>query len=112
MTQDNSAKASVISWINLFAELVRKRDFDAAKKLFSDHVHSFGTRTQEAVNLEELVTEQWQPTWLRTVFVNKDVAFIDYAALANDGFSAHNSFGGFSQTSSALSQFRVGPDHR
>lgn len=46
------------------------------------------------------------------VFVNKDVAFIDYAALANDGFAAHNSFGGFSQTSLALSQFRVGPDHR
>tara|TARA_R110002072_G_scaffold288013_3_gene454008 strand:+ start:2098 stop:2265 length:168 start_codon:yes stop_codon:yes gene_type:complete len=46
------------------------------------------------------------------VFVNKDVAFIDYGALANDGFSVHNSFGGFSQTSLVLSQLRVGPEHR
>ncbi|NQV65087.1 MAG: hypothetical protein HQ497_06970, partial [SAR86 cluster bacterium] len=34
-----------------------------------------------------------------SVFVNKDVAFIDYATLASEGLSAHNSFGGFSQTS-------------
>lgn len=51
-------------------------------------------------------------SFLHSVFVNKDVAFIDYAALANDGFSAHNSFGGFSQTSLVLSQSRVAPDHR
>jgi 1,4-dihydroxy-2-naphthoyl-CoA synthase len=50
--------------------------------------------------------------WPESVFVNKDVAFINYAALAIHGPSAHNSFGGFSQTSLAISQFRVGPDHR
>jgi len=49
---------------------------------------------------------------VEAVFVNKDVAFIDYAAFTNGGFSAHNSFGGFSHTSPALSQFRVGPAHR
>lgn len=46
------------------------------------------------------------------VFVNKDVAFIDYAALVIDSFSVTNALGGLSQTSPVLSQFRVGPDHR
>ena len=49
---------------------------------------------------------------VRSVFVNKDVAFIDYATLASEGLSAHNSFGGFSQTSLVISQLRVGPAHR
>jgi hypothetical protein len=46
------------------------------------------------------------------VFVNKDVALIDYATLASEGLSAHNSFGGFSQTTLVLFQSRVAPDHR
>lgn len=37
---------------------------------------------------------------------------LSYAALADDGLSACKSFGGFSQTLSALLQFRIGPDQR
>ena len=37
---------------------------------------------------------------------------LSYAALADDGLSAGKSFGGFSQTLSALLQFRMGPDQR
>jgi hypothetical protein len=36
----------------------------------------------------------------------------DYATLASEGLSAHNSFDGFSQTSQVLSQLRVSPAHR
>lgn len=53
-------------WAEAFARCVRERDFFAAKQLFCAHVHSYGTRAVEANGLEQLVEQQWTPTWNRT----------------------------------------------
>lgn len=57
---------AVIDWATKFARCVRDRDFEGGQALFSAHVHSFGTRTSEAQNLQDLLKDQWSPTWNRT----------------------------------------------
>ena len=107
-------KTSITRALALFALLA---PVGAWAQLSSSPIPDFTATalTGEKVSAAQLIG---QPTILivtpstDAVFVNKDVAFIDYAALAIHGPSAHNSFGGFSQTSLAISQFRVGPDHR
>lgn len=84
-------------------------DVNESKRAFAELLRR-GKNVIAGTEAAERLIEILDPP--RAVFVNKDVAFIDYAALANDGFSAHNSFGGFSQTSLVLSQSRVAPDHR
>lgn len=66
MKLSQSTRTSLLSWLDTFASCVTARDLNSAKALFTTNVHSFGTRTIEALNIEELIAEQWEPTWLRT----------------------------------------------
>lgn len=61
-----SVKASALEWAEVFATCVRNQNFERGKTLFSENVHSYGTRACEASGLEELVAQQWIPTWQRT----------------------------------------------
>lgn len=53
-------------WLDDFAACVRARDIDAGRVLFDPGTVSFGTRAGLVDNLDQLVTEQWQPVWSRT----------------------------------------------
>lgn len=49
-----------------FAAFVRARDIESARALFRAEVRGFGTRTPEALGLDELIAQQWRLTWMRT----------------------------------------------
>ncbi len=57
---------AIVTWAEAFARCVRNHDFEAGRSLFSANVHSFGTRTPEARDLDQLHSQQWAPTWIRT----------------------------------------------
>lgn len=73
-----------IAWTEVFARCVRDRDFSSARPLFSPRVHSYGTRTVEAFGLEQLVQEQWTPTWIRTQGFEHQPGSLD-VQLSRDG---------------------------
>ncbi len=64
--QGDEDRQSALDWMERFAACVRARDIASARPMFSAGLRSFGTRTVEASSLDELVAQQWQPTWLRT----------------------------------------------
>jgi len=53
-------------WLDQFAACVRNRDLPGGRALFAPEVHGFGTRTEEARNLAELVQHQWSRVWFHT----------------------------------------------
>ena len=63
---DDDVTRQALDWAQRFARCVRERDFATGRKLFLSNVHSFGTRTCEARGLDQLHSEQWGPTWVRT----------------------------------------------
>jgi len=69
----------VHAWLQHFATCVRNRDLKSAKSLFADDASGFGTRIRQAHTLEELVEQQWSPTWFNTRdfrFVTESVSLL------------------------------------
>ncbi len=58
--------SQAIAWAEDFALCVRNRDFANARTLFASTVHSYGTKAVEVSSLDQLLKEQWCPTWHRT----------------------------------------------
>lgn len=52
-----------MDWHKRFEKAVKNQDIEAGKALFSEGVVSFGTRTDLAQTLEELVEKQWSLVW-------------------------------------------------
>lgn len=50
-------------WLNAFQLAVRTGDPEAGRHLFADGVVSFGTRTNLASGIDELVSLQWHQIW-------------------------------------------------
>ena len=67
--------ANLEKWLKHFAEIVRQRDYVAARRLFDNEVVSFGTVCFRADNLDALVTKQWRAAWT----ITKDFDF-DYTS--------------------------------
>ena len=60
------ADGAAFAWLQLFARLVREQNFDAARYLFHPHCRSFGTLAVETTDRDQLVDQQWIPTWTTT----------------------------------------------
>jgi len=56
----------VHAWLEHFAACVRNRDIESGRSLFAQDASGFGTRIRQAHTLEELVEQQWHPTWFNT----------------------------------------------
>ena len=60
------ADGAAFAWLQLFARLVREQNFEAARYLFHPHCRSFGTLAVETTDRDQLVDQQWIPTWTTT----------------------------------------------
>lgn len=54
------------SWLADFAARVRDRDLEGGRLMFDPACVSFGTRTDVANSLDELIEDQWTPVWAAT----------------------------------------------
>lgn len=52
-----------MEWIQQFVSAVRSGNPDSGRYLFAPDVMAFGTRTNLAGNLNELVASQWETIW-------------------------------------------------
>jgi ketosteroid isomerase-like protein len=55
--------ASIRGWLDAWGDLVASSDIDAARALFADDVIGYGTRANEAIGLDRLVSDQWSKVW-------------------------------------------------
>lgn len=53
----------VMSWLEKFAEAVRKRDFETGLTLYDPQATAFGTRVKWAQDAQVYLAGQWQPIW-------------------------------------------------
>lgn len=53
----------LMEWIQQFVSAVRSGNPDSGRSLFATDVTAFGTRTNLAGNLNELVASQWETIW-------------------------------------------------
>lgn len=60
------ADGAAFAWLQLFARLVREKNFEAARHLFHPDCRSFGTLAAEVTDREQLVEQQWRPAWTST----------------------------------------------
>jgi ketosteroid isomerase-like protein len=51
------------NWLRRFVEVIRNRDYVAARKLFADDVISFGTVCFRVETLDALASSQWKIAW-------------------------------------------------
>ena len=52
-------------WLVEFVEAVRAGDTEAGRRMFADDVVGYGTLTARMLGLDDLVDQQWRPTWKR-----------------------------------------------
>lgn len=57
---------TLADWLAAFARCVRDGDVTSARALFDPSVHSFGTRGEWLVGIDDLLARQWEPVWPRT----------------------------------------------
>jgi ketosteroid isomerase-like protein len=62
MTTDD-IDAGARAWLDGFGALVAARDFDGARRFFSDDVVSFGTFTEVVSGIDDFVDRQWRNVW-------------------------------------------------
>ncbi|HTL28255.1 MAG TPA: nuclear transport factor 2 family protein [Tepidisphaeraceae bacterium] len=53
-------------WLANFSEVVQRRDYDAGRELFADHVAAFGTIARIVRGLDRLQKQQWSKVWGNT----------------------------------------------
>ena len=69
------------TWLDDFSALVRARDFDGGRRMFTSDAVAFGTWARAVSGLDNIVREQWQNVWPRI----RNFRFDDPAgALAGD----------------------------
>lgn len=61
-----TAEHAVVAWLDAFADAVRSRDIPRGRTYFAADCRSFGTRAVAVDGLDELVEQQWLPTWMAT----------------------------------------------
>lgn len=54
---------SVMAWLSQWEVLIRRRDFDAARRLFDDSVLGFGSAATVVRSLDDLERSQWRRIW-------------------------------------------------
>lgn len=66
-TEDSwtAMEPSVAAWLRNFVQAVRANDIEGGMNLFDEHAVGYGTRERRAVGLDQLVEDQWRPTWRR-----------------------------------------------
>jgi ketosteroid isomerase-like protein len=58
-----SMKEKSLQWLKEWERLINEVDFAAARRLFSEHVVSFGTLAEVLRGLDELEHQQWRKIW-------------------------------------------------
>ena len=68
-----NATLSVTDWLEEFAACVRNRNLQRGRELFDPRVRSFGTRAEDAHDLNDLQQRQWTRVW----FNSRGFRFLD-----------------------------------